>query len=160
VILEYAIYHGPLPFVRELLELGADPNCQDQAGFPALLAALSTDRPDRSQLIELLLGAGADIEARGLNDWTPLHYAAAADDLEANELLLAHGADPNVRTRIDHCATLLGEAEILGRTEAARSLRKLAQAERRAPGDFMQSDVAICRTVTSSRTSTAARCPI
>ena len=61
-----------------------------------------------------------------MNDWTPLHHAAATDDVRAIELLLAHGADPNARTRIDDHATPLAEAEHLGRTEAARILRKLA----------------------------------
>ncbi len=36
IILEYAIYHSPLPFIRQLLELGADPNYGDHAGFPSL----------------------------------------------------------------------------------------------------------------------------
>jgi len=45
--LEYAIYHSPLSFVRALLELGADPNYGDHAGFPSLIAAISTERPDK-----------------------------------------------------------------------------------------------------------------
>ncbi len=126
IILEYALYHSPLGFVRTLLELGADPNYQDHAGFPSVIAALSAARPDRYALIEILLAAGADIQERGVNDWTPLHYAAATDDLQAIELLLAHGADPDARTRIDDRATPLEEAEILGRTAAVRRLRKLA----------------------------------
>jgi len=126
IILEYAIYHSPLAFIRALLELGADPNYQDHAGFPSLIAALSTDRADRYEMIELLLSFGADIQQRGVNDWTPLHYAAATDDVQAIELLLARGADSNARTRIDDCATPLEEAEILGRAEAVRLLRKLA----------------------------------
>ena len=125
IILEYAIYHGPLPFIRTLLELGADPNYQDHAGFPSLIAALSSARADRHELVELLLAFGADIKERGINDWTPLHYAAANDDLEAIELLLAHGADPNARTRVDDFTTPLDDAKILGRTEAVRLLRKL-----------------------------------
>ena len=43
--LEYAIYHSPLPFIRTLLEIGADPNPVDHAGFPPLIAALSCSRP-------------------------------------------------------------------------------------------------------------------
>jgi uncharacterized protein len=125
IILEYAIYHSPLPCVRALLELGADPNYQDHAGFPSLIAALSGARADRYQIIELLLSFGADIQQRGINDYTPLHYAAATDDLRATELLLAHGADPGARTGIDHHATPLEEAEILGRSKAAQTLRTL-----------------------------------
>jgi ankyrin repeat protein len=125
IILEYAIYHSPLPFIRTLLELGADPNYQDHAGFPSLIAALSSARADRCEIAELLLAFGADIQQRGFNDWTPLHYAAATHDLEGIEVLLAHGADPTARTRIDDYATPLEEAEHLGRAEAVKALRKL-----------------------------------
>ena len=97
--------------MRTLLELGADPNYGDHAGFPALIAALSSDRADRYELLELLLSFGADPGQRGLNDWTPLHYAAASDDTEGIELLLARGADPTARTRIDDFATPLEELD-------------------------------------------------
>jgi ankyrin repeat protein len=126
IVLEYAIYHSPLVFIRTLLELGAEPNYGDHAGFPSLMAALSADRLDRYEIIDLLLKSGTDIQQRGLNDWTPLHYAAATDDVKAIELLLAHGADATARTRIDDRATPIEEAEILGRSEAVRALRELA----------------------------------
>jgi len=129
--LEYAIYHSPLAFIRTLLELGAEPNYPDAAGFPALIAALSTGRLDRLAIVELLLAHRADIEQRGINDYTPLHYAAATDDPEAIELLLAHGADPGARTRIDACATPLEEAEMLGRNAAVQALERLAPPTRR-----------------------------
>jgi hypothetical protein len=123
--LEYAIYWSPLAFVRTLLDHGADPNYPDQAGFPSLIAALSTERPDRLELVRLLLAAGADVQQRGVNDWTPLHYAVSLDDPGAIELLLAHGADPNARTRIDDCATPLEEAEMFGRAKALETLKRL-----------------------------------
>jgi uncharacterized protein len=126
IVLEYAIYHSPLAFIRALLEFGADPNYQDHAGFPALIAALSSARADKYEIIELLLASGADIQRRGINDRTPLHYAAASDDVAAIELLLAHGADPTARTTIDNCATALEEAEHLSRTDAVRAFRRLA----------------------------------
>lgn len=122
--LEYAIYWSPMPFVRTLLEYGADPNYDDGAGFPALIAALSTKRPDRRDLIHLLLEFGADVHRRGLNDWTPLHYAANINDVEVIRLLLAHGADPNSRTRIDNCATPLEEAEGLGHAKIVECLQE------------------------------------
>jgi uncharacterized protein len=124
--LEYAIYHSPLAFIRTLLELGAGPDYSDDAGFPSLIAALSSGRLDRLAIVDLLLAHGADIGQRGLNDYTPLHYAAASDDPQAIELLMARGADPQARTRIDHYATPLEEAVVLRRQAAIAALQRPA----------------------------------
>jgi uncharacterized protein len=123
--LEYAIYWSPLAFVETLLDHGANPNYPDRGGFPSLIAALSTDRPDRLELLRLLLSRGADTAQRGLNDWTPLHYAVSRDDVASIELLAAHGAEINARTRIDDLTTPLEEAEILNRKKAADALKRL-----------------------------------
>ena len=130
IILEYAIYHSPFSFIRKLLELGADPNYSDHAGFPSLIATLRADRPDRYEILELLLSFGADIQQHGHNDYTPLHYAASLQDVLAMELLLAHGADLNARTRIDDCATPLEEMEILCKEKSAAFLRKALNRKR------------------------------
>jgi hypothetical protein len=50
IVLEYAIYHSPLAFIRRLLELGAEANYRDHAGFPSLIAALSSGRPERYEI--------------------------------------------------------------------------------------------------------------
>jgi len=123
IVLEYAIYHSPLPFVRVLLELGADPNYGESAGFPSLIAALSTRREDRYGIVELLLAFGADIQQRGVNDYTPLHYAAALNDVRMAELLLSHGADPLAKTGIDDFTTPQEEAESRGFSNLAQILR-------------------------------------
>ncbi|MGD8340815.1 MAG: ankyrin repeat domain-containing protein, partial [Gammaproteobacteria bacterium] len=126
-LLEYAIYHGPLPLIRSLLELGADPNYADDGGFPSLIATLSCqDRPDRYDILDMLVGFGADIEQRGQNDYTPLHYACVLEDLQAIELLIAHGADLCARTRIDEYATPLEEAGLLGREQSVALLKRIA----------------------------------
>lgn len=123
IILEYAIYWSPFPAIKKLLELGANPNYGDHAGFPSLIAALSTERLDKLAIVELLLAFGADIQQRGHNDWTPLHWSASGGDLPAVELLLRHGADPQARTRIDYLETPLDEAERAGHQQVADLLR-------------------------------------
>jgi ankyrin repeat protein len=126
--LEYAIYWSPLPFIAALLDLGADPNYEDHAGFPSLIATLSTDRADRHAILDLLLARGADVGQRGHNDWTPLHYAVVRRDLKSVEILLRAGADRAARTRIDDCSTPLEDAEAAGFVEAVALLRKAANA--------------------------------
>jgi ankyrin repeat protein len=130
IILEYAIYHSPLSFIRKLLVLGADPNYGAHGGFPSLIATLSTARSERYAILELLLSFGADIQQHGHNDYTPLHYAASLQDFQAMELLLAHGADLDARTHIDDYAIPLEEMEILGKKKAAAFLRKAGKKKR------------------------------
>jgi len=128
--LEYAIYHSPLPFIRSLLEAGADPNPANHAGFPPLIAALScsgpnagsSGRPDVFEILRLLLSFGADPDQRGLNDYTALHMAVAERNLRAVQILLDSGADPRLRTRIDDCETPREMAEKAGCQEAAEVL--------------------------------------
>lgn len=133
--LEYAIYHSPLPFIRTLLELGADPNPQDHIGFPPLIAALSCSRsqpgssqpgsparPDVIEILKLLLEFKADPNQRGINDYTALHMAVSERNPAAVQLLLQAGADPRLRTRIDECETAREMAERAGLVEIAEVL--------------------------------------
>jgi ankyrin repeat protein len=130
--LEYAIYHSPLSFIRTLLEIGADPNPADPGGFPPLIAALSCSRsrpgspgrPDVVDILKLLLSSGADLDQRGLNDYTPLHMAVSERNLAALKLLLEMGANPHLRTRIDNCETPREMAERAGMSEIAALLQE------------------------------------
>lgn len=142
--LEYAIYHSPLPFIRTLLEIGADPNPADHAGFPPLIAALSCSRPrpgspgrpDVLEILKLLLAFKSDPNQRGINDFTPVHMAVCERNLPAIELLLQNGADPRLRTRIDDCETPRKIAEDAGFPEIAKLLavyEKLLDKEKQAP---------------------------
>jgi ankyrin repeat protein len=128
--LEYAIYHSPLPFIRALLEIGADPNPADHAGFPPLIAALSCSLPrpgspgrkDVLEILRLLLAFKADPNQRGINDYTPLHMAVSERNPPAVAQLLEAGADPRLRTRIDDCETPREMAETAGLREIAELL--------------------------------------
>jgi ankyrin repeat protein len=118
-----AINLSPFRFVRQLLELGADPNYDAPDGFPSLFTALDSGRPDLLEVLALLLRHGADPDQRGINDWTALHHAVARRNLAAIRLLLAHGADPRLKTRIDDLTSALEDAEAGGFDEAAAAMR-------------------------------------
>lgn len=128
--LVYAIYHSPLPFIRTLLTIGADPNPAVDDGFPPVIAALSCSHPrpgapgrsDTLDIIRLLLAFDADPNQRGINDYTPLHLAAGERHLPAIDVLLDGGADPRLRTRIDDCETPREMAERAGLVEIAERL--------------------------------------
>ena len=115
----YAIYWSPLSFIEQLIEAGAPVNFAADDGFPALIAALSAQRADRLSVVDLLIGRGVDVDARGVNDWTPLHYATSARDTEAIRRLLAAGANPRLRTRIDNYSTALEDARAAGFADGA-----------------------------------------
>jgi uncharacterized protein len=125
--LVYAVYHSPLRFIRTLLEIGADSNPADDAGFPPLIAALSCSLPrlgasgrpdvtDNHQFAALIRGGS---QSGGINDYTPLHLAVSERNLSAVALLLDGGADPRLRTRIDDCETAREMAEKAGFREIA-----------------------------------------
>ena len=128
--LVYAIYWSPLEFVRALLDAGADPNGDDSNGFPPIMAALSMlqrtpgskVRDDVPRVVELLLERGSDPNQRGINDYTPLHYLAGRGDVALIRLLLAHGADPSLATRIDDYETPKEVALRAGHTASAELL--------------------------------------
>jgi ankyrin repeat protein len=130
--LVYAIYHSPLAFIRTLLDMGADPNAPVDDGFPPLIAALScsrlvpgaSQRTDADEVIRLLLSSGADVNQRGVNDYTPLHMAVAERNALAVLRLLEHGADPDLRTRIDECETPLEMARSAGLADLAAMLER------------------------------------
>jgi hypothetical protein len=130
--LVYAIYHSPLPFIRTLLEIGANPNAPVNDSFPPLIAALSCirDAPDAAKrtdvndILRLLLSFGADPNQRGINDYRALHMAVAQRDPLAVQILLEGGADPELRTRIDECETPFEMAEAAGLAMIAAMLAR------------------------------------
>jgi uncharacterized protein len=75
--------------------------------------------------VALLIDLGFDVNAinrlERYHESAPLHEAAAKGNLEVIELLLAHGADPNLHDRSYH-STPAGWAEHFGQTEAQHYL--------------------------------------
>jgi ankyrin repeat protein len=125
-VLQLALFWSSTATIGALLDAGADPNFEALDGFPALLLVVHHRRDDTERLgiVSALLASGADLDARGLNDWTALHAAATHGDTSMVRLLLDAGADPGVRTRIDDLATPADEANRAGHPELARMLRE------------------------------------
>lgn len=87
-----------------LLRTGADPTIRGHRTHyktPLHEAA----RLGRTDVLQLLLQAGAHVDAVKSGDWTPLHIAAFAGHASAVDLLLRAGASPTARNR--HHATPL-----------------------------------------------------
>ena len=84
-----------------LLEAGADPDTRDEKGTPVIFDAakirVETDemRPT-AQFVKLLQKHGANLKARDTSQRTILHVAAEECNLEAVQMLLAEGFDPDV----------------------------------------------------------------
>eukprot|EP01012_Entosiphon_sulcatum_P005977 TRINITY_DN12789_c0_g1_i1.p2 TRINITY_DN12789_c0_g1~~TRINITY_DN12789_c0_g1_i1.p2 ORF type:complete len:311 (+),score=42.38 TRINITY_DN12789_c0_g1_i1:32-934(+) len=77
-----------------LLERGLDVNATTQGGNTALHLACSPARRDGA-ILDILLKAGAQVNAVNFLHETPLHFAAKRDS-ESVPLLLEHGADPSI----------------------------------------------------------------
>jgi ankyrin repeat protein len=102
-----AIDCGSKLSVEWMLSKGVNLDFTDDEGVTPLSSAIDRENPDRYEIIELLIKHGVPINRKGFNDWTPLHQAAAREDIKALELLVKRGADLSVRTDIDDYATPL-----------------------------------------------------
>jgi len=72
------------------------------------------------QMVEILLGQGAEINATDRNGWTPLHCAAKAGHLEVVKLLCEAGASPKSETNYGCAAIWFAASE--GHNEVLRYL--------------------------------------
>ena len=91
-----AAERGDVEAVRDLLRSGADVNAAQGDGMSALHWAARTDRSD---LVDVLLYAGANTESTTrLGGYTAVHLAARQGSASALDRLLEGGADPDALT--------------------------------------------------------------
>jgi ankyrin repeat protein len=107
-----------LPMMECLLSCGANVNerCA-RTGATALLCASAVPNPNVEPIVELLIRAGADINAQTVTGWTALHYAADDGNVQTVRCLLRHGANVSIRI-IDgdlpiHVACRRGHREVV-----------------------------------------------
>jgi ankyrin repeat protein len=120
--LHFPAFFGGVGAARLLLDRGADVDAHGRGwmtGTPLNSAAAGR----HADVARLLLGGGADPDARQASGWTPLHSAAHNGDIQMVELLLSMGADPAAAN--DDGATALslaeehGNADVIARVRAA-----------------------------------------
>ena len=97
---------GELEAVRRLLAEGVSP-VSVLYGDPALVWAAGGGR---AAVVELLLGAGAGVDARGSDGYTPLCMAAIAGRYDVALFLLSLGADVLAATNNNSTALTLSVA--------------------------------------------------
>ena len=89
---------GDAQAVEQLLQQGEDPNLQDELGMTALHCAA---KKGYTSIVALLIRYHAAVDARAVS-WkgeAPIHYAVKYGQADVLEMLLKHGADPNIRTK-------------------------------------------------------------
>lgn len=95
--LHFAAFFAKPEAARILLEAGA-PTALVADNDMRVQPLHSAAAAHQIEICRMLLGAGADVNARQAGGFTPLHAAAQNGDPEMVELFLSAGADPEART--------------------------------------------------------------
>ncbi len=114
-----AIDFGAKASIEWMIEKGVNLRFEDDEGSTPLHSCIDRAKPDRYEILKSLIDAGADVNAYGMHNWTPLHLAAIRDDQRMMKMLMEAGADREKRTVIDNYATPSKEARILGHHASA-----------------------------------------
>lgn len=118
-----AVVEGKVEEVRRALKDGADANCRDDSGSPAVIIAAS--RQD-AEVVKALLAGGADPNViyhnpkEGLRQSPAVNFAAANGALDVLNALLSAGA--NVHARDATGLTPLMAAAFMGHEEIVKAL--------------------------------------
>jgi ankyrin repeat protein len=130
--LSQAVWHNEKNMVKFLLEHGADPNQRDRtADFTALHWAASTDYA-KSDIAELLLAHGADVNVEGGEPvdalmgvpQTALLLAQRRGQTELLNALLKAGAKPAVERLADERGASLSVSPLGGSTRTREAIQK------------------------------------
>ncbi|MFH1642606.1 MAG: ankyrin repeat domain-containing protein [Nanoarchaeota archaeon] len=94
LLVRFTAYSQDLNSEKDLLAKGADVNAKDYVGGETAL--IEAAWAGRTEIVEILLSKGADIEAASYGR-TALYFAAMRGQTKTIEVLLAKGADVNAK---------------------------------------------------------------
>ena len=110
--------------VKQLLEEGADSNAALEGSGKTVMHILAASRRHwNKEIAEKLIERGADVNKPDQYGRTPLHFAAASNNVEALEWLLGHGAELELKT-LEECQTPLHYAARHDSIKAMKALLK------------------------------------
>ncbi len=118
-VMDRAIEFGSRVHVKELLARGASVEGAEDGMWSRLVDALEKGH---LEVARCLIQAGADVNALGICDITPLMLACGRGDLAAVNLLLDHGANSHYPTRDTEGCDILTYACIGGNPEIVKLL--------------------------------------
>ena len=121
----FAAYHGHTDAVRYLVGLSeVDLNHQDMSNYTALHYAVEQKHTD---VVEVLIDAGADIETKNVDGRSPLHLASISGELKTVMKLVKAGADARATDAGRETCLIL--AALHGHTDTVRYLVGLPEVD-------------------------------
>ena len=120
-VLHSAAAFDLVEFVNALMRNGANIEDRNTDGQTPLIIA-SCMRRDDTDVLEVLLRHGADVQAAGNDGWQAIHRAAFGGSKKAISLLISHGASVNAQTLEGLTPADIAESE--GHTDVVEVLTK------------------------------------
>ena len=97
--LHLAVRYGNIEIIRLLIaSKGVNVNIKNYIGETPLHTVLSSDFPQKLEIVKLLVSHGANVNAKDNDGYMPLHIAVGAKDIKIVKILVSKGAHVNEKT--------------------------------------------------------------